>query len=117
MALEMTRHLLVSIIQHIIFEKFIWYPSKYHEMKILLPVTSAKIWPESGMLTVNIAKRLLVNITQRTTIQGKISRKLMNIILNIPSTSGYKGEGSYWRQVSNHAHRDFTEYTILPLFM
>ncbi len=23
-------------------------------MKILLPVTSAKIWPESGMLTVNI---------------------------------------------------------------
>ena len=30
-------------------------PSKYHEMKILLPVTSAKIWPESGMLTVNIS--------------------------------------------------------------
>ena len=27
----------------------------YHEMKILLHVTSAKIWPESGMLTVNIA--------------------------------------------------------------
>ncbi len=44
----------VSIIQHIIFEKFIWCPSKYHEMKILLLVTSAKIWPESGMLTVNI---------------------------------------------------------------
>ncbi len=37
----------------IIFEKFIWCPSKYYEMKILLPVTSAKIWPESGMLTVN----------------------------------------------------------------
>ena len=32
----------VSIIQHIIFEKFIWYPLKYHEMKMLLPVTSAK---------------------------------------------------------------------------
>ncbi len=47
----------VSIIQLIIFEKFIWCPSKYHdEMKILLPVTSAKIWPESGMLTVNITK-------------------------------------------------------------
>ncbi len=44
----------VSIIQHIIFEKFTWCPSKYHEMKILLPVTRAKIWPESGMLTVNI---------------------------------------------------------------
>ena len=44
----------VSIIQHIIFEKFNWCPSKYHEMKILLPVTSAKIWPESGMLTINI---------------------------------------------------------------
>ncbi len=44
----------VSIIQHIIFEKFIWCPSKYHEMKILLHVTSAKIWPESGMLAVNI---------------------------------------------------------------
>ncbi len=44
----------VSIIQHIIFKKFIWCSSKYHEMKLLLPVTSAKIWPESGMLTVNI---------------------------------------------------------------
>ncbi len=44
----------VSIVQHIIFEKFIWCPSKYHEMKILLPVTSTKIWPESGMLTINI---------------------------------------------------------------
>ncbi len=44
----------VSIIQHIIFEKFIWCPSKYHEMLILLPVTSAKILPESGMLIVNI---------------------------------------------------------------
>ena len=47
----------VSIIQHIIFEKFIWCPSKYHEMKMLLPVTSAKKWPESVMLTVNIATR------------------------------------------------------------
>ena len=45
----------VSIIQHIIFEKFIWCPSKYHEMKMLLPVTSAKKWPEIAMLTVNIA--------------------------------------------------------------
>ncbi len=44
----------VSIIQRIIFEKFIWCPWKYHEMKILLHVTSAKIWPESGMLAVNI---------------------------------------------------------------
>ena len=44
----------VSIIQHIIFEKYIWCPSKYHEMKILLHVTSVNIWPESGMLTVNI---------------------------------------------------------------
>ena len=44
----------VSIIQHIIFERFIWCPSKCHEMKVLLPVTSAKIWPGSGMLTVNI---------------------------------------------------------------
>ena len=46
----------VSIFQHIIFEKFVWCPSKYHEMKMLLPVTSAKKWPESAMLTVNIAK-------------------------------------------------------------
>ena len=46
------------IIQHIILEKFIWCPSKYHEMKILLPVTSAKIWPESGILTVNITNSL-----------------------------------------------------------
>ena len=45
----------VSIIQHIIFENLIWCPSKYHEMKILLPVTSARKWPESVLLTVNIA--------------------------------------------------------------
>ena len=44
----------VSFIQRIIFEIFIWCPSKYHEMKILLHVTSVKIWPESGTLTVNI---------------------------------------------------------------
>ncbi len=44
----------VSIIQHIIFEKFTWCPSRYQEMKMLLPVTSAKKWPESVMLTVNI---------------------------------------------------------------
>ncbi len=44
----------LSIIQHKILEKIIWCPSKYHEMKILLPVTISKIWPESGMLTVNI---------------------------------------------------------------
>ena len=44
----------VSITQRIIFEKFIWCPSKYHEMKILLHVTSGKIWPESGLSTVNI---------------------------------------------------------------
>ncbi len=30
---------------------------RWDEMKILLPVTSAKIWPESGMLTVNIAEK------------------------------------------------------------
>ncbi len=45
----------VSIIQHIILEKFIWCPSKYHEMKMLLLVTSGKKWPESATLTVNIA--------------------------------------------------------------
>ncbi len=50
----------MSIIQHIFFEKFIWCPSKYHEMKMLLPVTSANKWPESDMLTVNIAKEMLV---------------------------------------------------------
>ena len=44
-------------LKHIIFEKFIWCSSKYHEMKILLPVTSGKKWPESGMLTVNITIR------------------------------------------------------------
>ncbi len=49
----------LSIIQHITFEKFIWCPSKYHEMKIVIPVASAKIWSESGMLTVNIAITLI----------------------------------------------------------
>ncbi len=32
----------------------VMYQMKNHEMKILLGVTSAKIWPASGMLTVNI---------------------------------------------------------------
>ncbi len=48
----------VSSIQHTIFEKFIWCPSKYHDMKILLPVTSAKKWAESGMLTLNITNEV-----------------------------------------------------------
>ncbi len=45
----------VSIIHHIIFEKYFFCPSKYHEMKILLPVTSARKWAKSAMLQVNIA--------------------------------------------------------------
>ncbi len=45
----------VSIMQHIIFGKYVWCISKYHEMKMLLPVTSAKKWHEIVMLTVNIA--------------------------------------------------------------
>ncbi len=52
----------VSFIQHIIFEKFIWCPSKYHEMKMLLPVKSAKKWPESILLTANIAYTVLLDI-------------------------------------------------------
>ncbi len=60
----------VSIIQHITFEKFIWCLSKYHEMKILLPVTSAKIWPESGMLTVNITTGVIITRFKTLVLSG-----------------------------------------------
>ena len=62
----------VSIIQHIIFGKFIWCPSKCHEMKTLLLVTSAKIWPESGMLTVNITNA--INVLYTWVLEGILFR-------------------------------------------